>query len=140
MTRAQLHLYSEDGGETLHEARHGRRWGREVDAVLAGPMARSKTGKDYFVNEVALAVVDAQGSAVPVMIARWFRRSDEVVAKVHPLRLTPDKHQFVIDARPHKVVDVPLTSFLLNAEDLQQAHTQAEWGLPAPDKIHGASI
>lgn len=108
--------------------------------MLAGPMARAGTGKDYFVNEVALVKIGAPESAVPVMIARWYMREDVLVAKVHPLRLSLDKRQFVVDARDHQAVEVPLTSFLLNVEDLHEPHTQAEWHLPAPDKIYGEFI
>lgn len=69
MTRADLHLYHKDNGSKLCEAWHGGRWRDEVNPVLAGPMARSETGKDYFVNEVAMANIDAQGTIAPVMVA-----------------------------------------------------------------------
>ncbi|OSD07171.1 hypothetical protein PYCCODRAFT_1358838 [Trametes coccinea BRFM310] len=137
VTRARLHLYSEDGDGKLREARQGSRWHEEVDPLLAGPMARSATGKDYYVNEMALANLVPEEPAAPVVIARWFMRAGQLVAKVHPLRMTPDRHQLVVDARPGMVKDVALTSFLLNVEDLDKAGTQAEWGLPAPDQFEG---
>lgn len=55
------------------------------------------------------------------------------------MQLTPDGLQLVIDARKHKIIDIPLTSFVLNVGNLLSSHTQAEWRLPAPDKIHGQS-
>lgn len=139
MTRADLHLYAEDGENKLHEARQGTRWRDEVNPVLTGPMARSATGKDYFVNEVALANIDAHGTVAPVMVARWFTRAGRVIAKVHPMRLTPDQSELVVDARDAKTIEVPLTSFVLNVDDLLAPHTQVEWHIPAPDKIHGES-
>ncbi|CDO74677.1 hypothetical protein BN946_scf184828.g17 [Trametes cinnabarina] len=105
VTRVRLHLYSEDGDGKLEEARQGRRWHEEIDPVLAGPMARSEVGKDYYVNEMALAKLRAEEPATPVMIARWFMRAGLLVAKVYPLRMTPDRRQFVVDARPSAVKD-----------------------------------
>ncbi|KAH9851930.1 hypothetical protein C2E23DRAFT_780036 [Lenzites betulinus] len=137
VTRARLHLYAEDAGNVLREARHGRRWGVEVDPNLAGPMARSATGKDYYVHEIALANIDEHGTIAPVVIARWFQRGGNLIAKAHPLRTTADRAQFVVDARSSENLEVPLTSFLLNVEDLSSAQVQAKWGLPPPDKVQG---
>ncbi|OJT11326.1 hypothetical protein TRAPUB_12201, partial [Trametes pubescens] len=136
VTRADLHLYPEVDGNKLCEARHAKRWQDEVDAALAAPMARSTTGKDYFVNEVALANIDMQGTVAPVMVARWFIRAGKLIAKAHPMRLTLDGVELVIDAREQKTIEIPLTSFVLNIDNLLSSHTQAEWRLPAPDKIH----
>lgn len=72
MTRAQLCLYAEDAGNALSEARHGKQWKNEVPADLAGPMARTSTGKDFFVHEIAMANVDDRGTVAPVMVTRWY--------------------------------------------------------------------
>ncbi|KZT68815.1 hypothetical protein DAEQUDRAFT_788403 [Daedalea quercina L-15889] len=59
--RPFIFTYAEDEGEKLSEARHARKWLREVDPNAGGPMARTEQGTDYFVNEVAMANLDNLG-------------------------------------------------------------------------------
>ncbi|KAF8137768.1 hypothetical protein K438DRAFT_1503253, partial [Mycena galopus ATCC 62051] len=51
LIRPKLHLYPEDSGEKLEEARQAAKWKHEVDGNISGPMARGTGGKDYYVEE-----------------------------------------------------------------------------------------
>ncbi|KAL7285971.1 hypothetical protein ACG7TL_001086 [Trametes sanguinea] len=126
------------------ELRGAKRWAHEVDANLAAPMARSADGKDYFVNELAMANIDAFGYLAPVVPIRWFRRDGALFAKACLVRLdtsmqgTPTK--FVVDAQESGEVDIPLSKFVLNVEDLCTPEVQERWALPPPDHISEPGI
>ena len=133
-----LHDLPEDSGESLSECWQARRWRQEVAGNLAGPMARGASGKDYFVDEVAMACVGGQGGDLaPVMVRRWFRRDDAVWARVNPLLLNSDISSFVVDNRAEKAFDAPLSSFRLSVEDLMDPHVQLEMRIPSPEHIAG---
>ncbi|KAJ7623988.1 hypothetical protein B0H17DRAFT_1288766 [Mycena rosella] len=119
LVRPRLHLYPEDSGERLEEARQAAKWKCEVDGNVSGPMARGKTGKDYYVEEVAFAKLDSTGKMGPVMPMRWFTRNGELLSIAHPLRFTPSKTAFVIDGSEGACIEIPLDNYFLNVEDLE---------------------
>lgn len=132
-----MQTYPEDSGTLLGEACQADKWYREVDGALAAPMARSATGKDYYVEEPCLV---SEGDAVtPVMPVRWFRRGHVLWAKAH--RLLPDLASggFAIDGRGASCVNIPLSAFFLNVLDLEKEHCQHRYGIPPP-KILGKVI
>ncbi|KAJ6614052.1 hypothetical protein B0H10DRAFT_1648896, partial [Mycena sp. CBHHK59/15] len=51
LVRPKMHLYPEDTGEQLEEARQAAKWKDEVDGNIAGPMACGADRKDYYVEE-----------------------------------------------------------------------------------------
>ncbi len=135
IVRKSLETYPEDNGCKLQQASQAARWRHEVDGNLAAPMARDANGKDYFVEEPCMAQLDDTGEVVaPVMPISWFRRGSDLWAHSHYLRCTPQG--YVVDRRPHGSVDIPLSNFLLNVNDLQSTVIQDEYGLP-PAKIEG---
>ncbi|KAJ7463932.1 hypothetical protein FB451DRAFT_1491960 [Mycena latifolia] len=135
LIRPKLHLYPEDSGERLEEARQAAKWKTEVDGNISGPMARGNGGKDYFVEEVCFARLDNAGAVGPVMPMRWFTRNGEVLSIAHPLHLTPSKSAFVIDGREAVCIEIPLTNYFLNVLDLDDLECQARYGVPPPSSI-----
>ncbi|KAJ6580335.1 hypothetical protein B0H10DRAFT_2179659 [Mycena sp. CBHHK59/15] len=105
LVRPHLHLYPEDSGKRLEEARQGAKWKDEVDGNLSAPMARAENGKDYFVEEPALANIDDDGTIGPVMPMRWFTRNGNA---------------YVIDGTLQGCLELPLTAFFLTAVDLNE--------------------
>lgn len=78
----------------LEDTRQARKWLKDVDANLAAPMARVRRGdtnRDYYVHELALVQPHSEECARPVMIKRWYEKEGELVADVHPMRLTPER-------------------------------------------------
>ncbi len=116
---------------------------KEVDPNLAAPMARTRIGgtsRDYFVRELALVQQGSEESARPVMIARWYEKNGELVADVHPMRLSPERDAYVVDARQDQVRVVSLSDFLLSVEELATTEVQVRYHLPAPDRIQGTLL
>ncbi|KAF8137764.1 hypothetical protein K438DRAFT_2120336 [Mycena galopus ATCC 62051] len=140
LIRPKLHLYPEDSGEKLEEARQAAKWKHEVDGNISGPMARGTGGKDYYVEEVCFARLDGKGAIGPVMPMRWFTRDGELLSIAHPLRLTPDNSAFVIDGRDGSCLEVPLAHYFLNVVDLEDPECQARYSIPPPSKIAGTSF
>ena len=137
MVRPFIFTYAEDAGAALSEARHAAKWLCEVDAQAGGPMARSEQGKDYFVNEIAMANIDTLGRIAPVMIRRWFSRKDELFAKVSSLLIDDTRTSFLVDERPTGTFDLPLSAFFLDALDLQNDTVRQQYGLPSLANIAG---
>ena len=133
-----LHLYPEDGdGTHLKHPGQGRKWAKEIDPTLAAPMARASDGRDYFVNEIAMAEVNK--NVTPVIVARWFQRDGALVSKAHPVRLyaAGEEPAWVIDARPKAIIEVPLVSYLFCVEDISLCEVHEQWNIPPPERIHG---
>lgn len=111
-----------------------------MDANLAGPMARSATGKDYFVEEVAVVDIPGRGLS-PVMVSRWFMKDSILWATVLPLRVTPDRSRYVVDARAGQQLEIPLDAFRLCIVDLQDNPTVLEaLQLPACGEVEGTYL
>lgn len=130
-------MYAEDSGDLLAEAHQASKWMWEVDANMAGPMARSRDGKDYFVNEVAMANLDNYSRIGPVMIRQWFVRDKALVARVSLLLLTAENDAYVLDGRCEALTDVPLDAFFLNVLDMESPQLRRRYGLPSSDKVKG---
>ncbi|KAI0716145.1 hypothetical protein C8T65DRAFT_572363 [Cerioporus squamosus] len=137
IVRRHLATYAQDPGNFLHDTRQARKWREEVDPNLAGPMARAADGKDYFVQELALAEVPAAGGTIPIMILRWYEKDGKLIARAHPVRLTPTRDAFVVDGRPDKIVDIPLDCFRMSVEELHSKEVQRVYELPPPSSICG---
>ncbi|KAJ7215273.1 hypothetical protein C8J57DRAFT_1096269 [Mycena rebaudengoi] len=137
LIRPHLHLYPEDTGERLEEARQAAKWKDEVDANIAVPMARDVNGKDYYVEEPCLAHLN-NGGVCPVLPIRWFMRGETLIAIVHLLHITPQLNAFIIDGTASGCIELPLSAFFLSVVDLQDPACQARYGLPSPHKIAGA--
>lgn len=124
----------------LEDTRQARKWLKDVDANLAAPMARVRRGdtnRDYYVHELALVQPHGEECARPVMIKRWYEKEGELVADVHPMRLTPERDTYVVDAREDRVTAVSLDAFLLSVEELAMREIQMRYTLLAPDRIRG---
>ncbi|CDO70741.1 hypothetical protein BN946_scf184798.g56 [Trametes cinnabarina] len=139
LVRSKLELYPEDGGNELKHPRQGRKWREEVDPNLAAPMARTAEGKDFFVHELALASIDTLGHVAPIVPTRWFHRNGQLMSKALRVKLGTfnGSQRFIVDARVEQNIEVPLTAYLLNVEDLLDDEVQRQWSLPAPDQVHG---
>ncbi|KAJ7916453.1 hypothetical protein B0H13DRAFT_2449123 [Mycena leptocephala] len=137
LIRPKLHLYPEDSGRRLEEARQAAKWKQEVDGNISGPMARGNGGKDFFVEEVCFAKLDSHGSVGPVMPMRWFTREGRMWSIAHPLRLTASKSAFVIDGRESTCLEIPLDNYFLNVRDLEDPDVQARYSIPPPSSIAG---
>ncbi|KAJ7640099.1 hypothetical protein DFH06DRAFT_1271580 [Mycena polygramma] len=134
LIRPKLHLYPEDSGQKLEEARQAAKWKEEVDGNISGPMARGKGGKDYYVEEICFAKVDGTGVG-PVMPTRWFTRNGELLSIAHPLHLTPSRSAFVIDGSDTSCLEIPLADYFLNVRDLEDADCQSRYSIPPPSSI-----
>ncbi|KAI1797716.1 hypothetical protein LXA43DRAFT_877016 [Ganoderma leucocontextum] len=135
LVMAYLQTLPEKAGETLGECTQGERWLSEVDPDLAGPMARAPDGRDYFVNKLAMAVINPGGPPTPVMIQRWFRRGGSVWAAAHPTRAAEVPGRLIVDEREGKSFDIPLTSMRYCIEDLLKPPPEAAACLPSPDVV-----
>ncbi|KAJ7808632.1 hypothetical protein B0H14DRAFT_3091039 [Mycena olivaceomarginata] len=138
LIRPKLHLYPEDSGQRLEEARQAAKWKQEVDGNISGPMARGTGGKDFFVEEVCFAKLDSHGSVGPVMPMRWFTREGQMWSIAHPLRLTASNSAFVIDGRESTCLEIPLDKYFLNVRDLEDPDVQARYSIPPPSSIAGS--
>ncbi len=141
-----LHLYPEDGNSIgLKHPRQASKWAKEIDPTLAAPMARGHDGRDYFVNELAMACLHdgSREDIVPLVVVRWFQRNGCLLSKAHPVLMhntgQPGEREYVVDARKDALVEVPLVSYLFCVEDLCRLEVQVQWGLPAPERVHGKS-
>ncbi|KAJ7825082.1 hypothetical protein B0H13DRAFT_1918803 [Mycena leptocephala] len=140
LIRLKLHLYLEDSGERLEEARQAAKRKEEVDGNISRPMARGNGEKDYYVEEVCFARLDSQASSGPVMPMRWFTRDGEILSIAHPLHLTPSKSAFVIDGSEGAFLEIPLANYFLNVRDLEEPDCQARYGIPPPSSIAGIQL
>ncbi|KAJ7110514.1 hypothetical protein C8R44DRAFT_833390 [Mycena epipterygia] len=136
LVRKHLHLYPEDSGCRLEEARQAAKWKEEVDGNVSAPMARAENGKDYYVEEAALANIDDEGTVGPVMPMRWFTRHGIIWAVVHRLWATENRDAYIIDGTPGGCFELPLTAFFLTSEDLDSRDCQQRYSLP-PLKFAG---
>ncbi|KIJ48475.1 hypothetical protein M422DRAFT_125766, partial [Sphaerobolus stellatus SS14] len=75
-----LHVYPEDTGKKVYEARQASKWLHEASAELLTPMARVGN-QDFFIYEPALCY---DGSAC--MPHRFYMKNGELHAKVWPLQ------------------------------------------------------
>ncbi|KAI0669224.1 hypothetical protein C8Q78DRAFT_1042302 [Trametes maxima] len=139
LVRPNIEVYAEDAGDQLKHPRQAKKWAHEVDPNLSAPMARNAEGKDFFVNELAMANIDSLGYVAPVVPVRWFSRDGALLSVAYPVRLRNSSagERLVIDARVSQQLEIPLTAFILNVDDLLDAEVQRVWSLPAPDAIDG---
>ncbi|KAF7354451.1 hypothetical protein MVEN_01134200 [Mycena venus] len=137
LVRPKLHLYTEDSGEKLKEARQAAKWKEEVNGNISGPMARGNGGKDYYVEEVCFAKLDNGRGIGPVMPMRWFTRNGNLMSIAHPLRLTPSKSAFIIDGSDNACIEIPNEDYFLNVCDLEDAECQSRYNIPPPSSIAG---
>lgn len=107
-------------------------------------MARSETGKDYFVEEPCLVSLAVEGNIVtPVVPVRWFRRGKVLYAKAHRLLSDVISGGFVVDGRSGSCMDVPLSGFFMNVVDLEKEHCQHVYHIPPPKilgKLNGCNV
>ncbi|KAJ7840538.1 hypothetical protein B0H14DRAFT_2587418 [Mycena olivaceomarginata] len=137
LVRPKLHLYPEDSGEKLEEARQAEKWKEEVDGNISAPMARGNGGKDYYVEEVCFAKLNDDRAVGPVMPMRWFTRNGIIMSTAHPLRLTPSKLAFIIDGSDDACLEILLENYFLNVRDLEDLESQRHYGIPPPSSISG---
>ncbi|KAG8696163.1 hypothetical protein FRC09_008684 [Ceratobasidium sp. 395] len=132
ITRSRLSVFPEDAGPYSSNATHGTKWRKEVKAEFASPMARIYTGnsyQDYFVNEPALALVD--DIVVPLLITRWIKKSDSLVAQAHRLVPLSDRGGYAVDGR--ECFEVQESELLVALPDFRVVHK--EYDLPSPEHI-----
>lgn len=134
LVRKHMHFFSEDAGNELKAAWQAGRWKDEVNADISGPMVRHE-GKDYFVNEPALANWGRNGEYRPVLPTRFFRRGGKDWAKIHHLRVHPTEHSFLIDARDGACDELPISAFFASYLEFKSDYTY--YRLPEPSKIKG---
>ncbi|KAJ2968132.1 hypothetical protein NUW54_g13310 [Trametes sanguinea] len=107
-------------------------------------MARNAEGKDFFVYELALASIDGLGHIAPVVPTRWFYRNGQLMSKAQRATVEPvgpnGTQRYIVDGRPEELLEVPLTAYLLNVEDLLDELVQRRWALPPPDLVHGFMV
>jgi len=134
LVRKYMHFFGEDAGCELKEAWQANRWNHEADANVSGPMVRHD-GKDYFVNEPALANWGREGEYRPVLPIRFFRRAGKDWAKIHHLRVHPTKYSLIIDAREGTCDELPLSAFWASYTEFKSDHSYLGW--PDPSSIEG---
>lgn len=137
LVRPHLQFYPELTDGHLEEACQAERWVREVDANVAGPMARGANGKDYYVNEVAMVNIEPSGEIVPVMTMRWFTEEGVIKASVRRLLISDSGRSFVIDGVNESCMQVPLSAFFLTVKDLQEPRIQRQYLFPPPEAVEG---
>ncbi|RDB19146.1 hypothetical protein Hypma_014226 [Hypsizygus marmoreus] len=91
-------------------------------------------GKDYFVNEPALAHVGDDGGFAMVLPSRWFLKGGKIWAKVQRL-ISHASEGLLIDNRDDACLEIPVQDFFLSYPDLKVTHTS--YGLPDPSEIKG---
>ncbi|KAI0363135.1 hypothetical protein BV20DRAFT_1058313 [Pilatotrama ljubarskyi] len=141
LVRPSLEVYPQDAGMQMKHPRQAKKWAHEVDPNLAALMARSdELGKDFFVNELAMANIDHLGTTGLVVPTRWFHRQDGTLwSKACPVdvRETPDGAQLVVDMRQTAALQLPLTAYFLNIEDLLDYDVQRRYNIPSPESLSG---
>ena len=142
VTREILHLYPEEGvGPELKHPRQARKWAKEVDPAVAAPMARGIDGRDYFVNELAMARVGSQRHPAPVVIARWFQREGALFSKAYPVGFREtnmsEGPEMIVDTREAHRLEIPLSEYMFCIEDLCQPSVQQQWAIPSPERLCG---
>lgn len=134
--RPYLHFFPEDGGDFMSEARHGRKWLRDVDPDLLTPMVRVD-GVDYYVFEPALLknhhafmperIITKRGndgSSVGPFLQGWEMTLVETQRGHRGWRIDLDKR-----------IDVGTRDLLWNFEQFLEMHRDQE--LPSPTRIWG---
>lgn len=121
---------SDDSGERLAEACQADKWKSEVAPDLAGPMVQQE-GKDYFVNEPALANFGTLGGHAAVLPSRWFLRDGKIWAKAQRLVPHPTEDSLVVDNRQTQCEEIPLSRSFLSFEELKTTYTHHNLKNPA---------
>ena len=135
LVRPHIWVFTEDSGERLAEACQAEKWKNDVHADLAGPMARH-LGKDYFVNEPALAALGVgDDEMVAVLPSRWFIREGKLYARVQRLMSHPTEDCLLINNHSNSCEEVPLDSFIVPYPELQVVHSYHN--LKNPQRIAG---
>lgn len=138
LVRPHLRSLPEKSDDMLGEAFQADRWRYEVDPDLACPMARAADGRDYFVNEAAIAMVGDSGELAAVMIRRWFTVHGAIHAIASPLVRTRDQSHLIVDGRDEKQLEIPLSSFRWCIHDMVGPNARAEMqSMPSPENISG---
>ncbi|KAL1714991.1 hypothetical protein EV715DRAFT_208510 [Schizophyllum commune] len=134
LVRPHVATLPEDGNGGMDRRSQASKWRKEVDPLLGGPMVRFG-GKDYYVEEPALAFVGHESFASPVLPLRFFTREGKPWAEARRLRVHPTQNEFLIDVRLPSNLEIPLASFALPYPEFALAH--ATLGYPNPEQIHG---
>jgi len=125
--RPNLHVYPEDSGPMLSEARQAERWLKEMPPDELTPMIRIGED-DYYIYEPAMLI---NGSfCIPT---RWFMRGGEFYCKAWPLRPVSDSDGWQV--REDVEIEVPQNDFLKNFPTLADDHRL--YGVPHPSRILG---
>lgn len=95
-------------------------------------MVRAMDGQDYFVHEPALASTNAN-RVEPVLPMRWFLRDGEHWAKAHPLIVSDDTSNFIVNGSC--CLEIPLADFKVSMQRLERSHVYHK--LPAPHRLQG---
>ncbi|KZV93208.1 hypothetical protein EXIGLDRAFT_749245 [Exidia glandulosa HHB12029] len=148
LVRPHIETYPQRSGCRREHLCQGDKWVSEVDASLAGPMARFN-GQDYFVGEVAIADLTSDKPEVPsypssaVLIQRWHTTpASSANAASHPdsrlyarvERLTVSTHGFRLE-HTGDVWTVPLSAFITSYPRLEEDHQR--YSLPDPKTVAG---
>lgn len=111
---------------------HAQKWMKEVDANLSGPMV-CHNGKDYFVNEPALAKVGPYVQAV--LPSQFFRHEGEIWARVQYLRNHPSEGTLIIDMQKGVCEEIRISQLFYNFVDFQTNHQH--YGFADASKVTG---
>ena len=135
LVHPHIRVFTEDLGERLAEACQAEKWKNDVHADLAGPMAHHM-GKDYFVNEPALAALGVgDEEIVAVLPSWWFIHEGKLYARVQSLMSHPTEDCLLIDNHSNSSEEVPLNLFVVPYPGLQVVHCYHN--LKNPQRIAG---
>lgn len=90
-------------------------------------------GRDFYVEEPALAKTDEVGTPTVVMIRRWFMRENSLWADVNPMRIVNESHRFIVDETVE--MQIPLTAFSLSIEEMRDPKICSRYDLPSLEMI-----
>ena len=129
--RPHLHIYPEDSGDSLGEARQAAKWLHELPSEDTTPMIRLKD-EDYYIHE---PVILTNGDAcVP---ARWFTRDGVFHAKAWPMERVVIEGNQGWCVREDLTIEVSEKQLLKNFPGFMKDHTF--YNMPNPSHILGMS-
>lgn len=130
--RPFLHVYPEDSGPNISEARQADRWLRELRPEETTPMIRLR-GHDYYIYEPAM--LNNLSFCIPI---RWFTRNGAFYARAWMLEATTLDDEVGWVVREDQEVEVSQDQLVKNF--LRFAEDHEHYAVPHPSRILEKSV
>lgn len=130
--RPFLHVYPEDSGPNISEARQADRWLRELRPEETTPMIRLRS-HDYYIYEPAM--LNNLSFCIPI---RWFTRNGAFYARAWMLEATTLDGEVGWVVREDQEVEVSQDQLVKNF--LRFAEDHEHYAVPHPSRILEKSV